>query len=145
MEVVRGGGSVLYGSEATGGVINIITKKQKENFVKAAIGNYGQQQYSGSFQAGKMGLSYKYSKWGTINDMASEGKNWKGPENNNFDLTYAFAHLKRDVDSETDYSDYGFWYDTLFGYGAYFYDDNGDLVNPAQYIQAKDGYKKSSH
>ena len=63
----------------------------------------------------------------------------------NFDLTYAFAHLKRDVDSETDYSDYGFWYDTLFGYGAYFYDDNGDLVNPAQYIQAKDGYKKTSH
>jgi iron complex outermembrane receptor protein len=63
----------------------------------------------------------------------------------NFDLTYAFAHLKRDVDSESDYSDYGFWYDTLFGYGAYFYDDNGDLVNPAQYIQAEDGYKKTSH
>lgn len=33
----------------------------------------------------------------------------------NFDLTYAFAHLKRDVDTDTDYSDYGFWYDTLFG------------------------------
>ena len=63
----------------------------------------------------------------------------------NFDLTYAFAHLKRDVDSESDYSDYGFWYDTLLGYGAYFYDDNGDLINPAQYIQAKDGYKKTSH
>lgn len=63
----------------------------------------------------------------------------------NFDLTYAFAHLKRDVDIESDYSDYGFWYDTLLGYGAYFYDDNGDLVNPAQYIQGKDGYKKTSH
>lgn len=63
----------------------------------------------------------------------------------NFDLTYAFAHLKRDVDSESDYSDYGYWYDTLAGYGAYFYDDNGDLVNPAQYIQAEDRYKKTSH
>jgi iron complex outermembrane recepter protein len=63
----------------------------------------------------------------------------------NFDLTYAFAHLKRDVDSDFDYSDYGYWYDTLAGYGAYFYDDNGDLVNPAQYVQAKDGYKKTSH
>ena len=91
VEVVRGGGSVLYGSEATGGVINIITKKKKENFIKAAVGNYGQQQYSGSLQAGKLGFSYKYSKWGTINDMASEGKNWKGPENSNFDLTYAFT------------------------------------------------------
>jgi outer membrane receptor protein involved in Fe transport len=63
----------------------------------------------------------------------------------NFDLTYAFSHLKRDVDSNSDYSDYGFWYDTLAGYGAYFYDDNGDLINPAQYIHAIDGYKKSSH
>ena len=63
----------------------------------------------------------------------------------NFDLTYAFGHLKRDVDSEADYSDYGFWYDTLFGYGTYFYDDAGELVNPSQYIQAKDGYTMTSH
>ncbi|MCY7354919.1 MAG: TonB-dependent receptor, partial [Lysobacter sp.] len=63
----------------------------------------------------------------------------------NFDLVYAFSHLKRDVDSEADYNDYGFWYDTLAGYGAYFYDDNGDLINPAQYIQAFDGYRKRSH
>jgi outer membrane receptor protein involved in Fe transport len=63
----------------------------------------------------------------------------------NFDLTYAFAHLKRDVDSEADYNDYGFWYDTLAGYGAYFYDNDGELINPSQYIQAKDGYRKTSH
>ena len=63
----------------------------------------------------------------------------------NFDLTYVFSNLKRDVDSESDYSDYGFWYDTLAGYGAYFYDDNGALINPAQYIQARDGYKRTSH
>ena len=63
----------------------------------------------------------------------------------NFDLTYVFSQLKRDVDSESDYSDYGFWYDTLAGYGAYFYDDNGTLINPAQYIQARDGYKRTSH
>lgn len=63
----------------------------------------------------------------------------------NFDLTYAFAHLKRDVDSQSDYSDYGFWYDTLAGYGTYFVDDNGDMINPSQYIQAKDGYSKTSH
>ena len=63
----------------------------------------------------------------------------------NFDLTYVFSHMKRDVDSESDYSDYGFWYDSLAGYGAYFYDDNGDLINPAQYIQSADGYKRTSH
>ncbi len=63
----------------------------------------------------------------------------------NFDLTYAFGHLKRNVDSEADYSDYGFWYDTLSGYGAYFYDNSGNLVDPSQYIQAKDVYKLTSH
>ncbi|HVI25023.1 MAG TPA: TonB-dependent receptor [Xanthomonadaceae bacterium] len=63
----------------------------------------------------------------------------------NFDLVYAYAHLKRDVDSQSDYNDYGFWYDTLAGYGAYFYDNDGDLINPSQYIQATDGYTKSSH
>ena len=62
-----------------------------------------------------------------------------------FDVTYAYAHLDRDLDTESDYSDYAYWYDTLFGYGTYFYDDNGDLVNPAQYIQGKNGYKKQSH
>jgi iron complex outermembrane recepter protein len=63
----------------------------------------------------------------------------------NFDLVYAFAHLKRDVDTESDYSDYGYWYDTLAGYGAYFVDDGGNFVNPAQFIQAEDRYKKTSH
>jgi len=63
----------------------------------------------------------------------------------NFDLTYAFSHLKRDVDSEADYNDYGFWYDTLAGYGAFFYDNNDELINPSQYIQSNDGYKKTSH
>ena len=63
----------------------------------------------------------------------------------NFDVTYAYAHLDRDLETESDYSDYAYWYDTLFGYGTYFYDDNGDLINPSQYIQAANGYKKQTH
>ncbi|RYZ71263.1 MAG: TonB-dependent receptor, partial [Lysobacteraceae bacterium] len=63
----------------------------------------------------------------------------------NFDITYAFAHLKRDDEVDSDYSDYSFWYDTLYAYGGSIYNDNGDLINPSQYIQGKDGYKKTSH
>jgi len=63
----------------------------------------------------------------------------------NFDVTYAFAHLKRDDEVDSDYSDYSFWYDTLYAYGGSIYNDNGDLINPSQYIQGKDGYKKTSH
>jgi iron complex outermembrane recepter protein len=63
----------------------------------------------------------------------------------NFDVTYAFAHLKRDDETDSDYSDYSFWYDTLYAYGGSIYNDNGDLINPSQYIQGKDDYKKTSH
>ena len=59
-----------------------------------------------------------------------------------FELNYTYAHLKRDVDSDADYSDY-FFYDTA--YGASFVDNAGNLVPPAQRIHAKDGYTKTSN
>ncbi|HEY5849469.1 MAG TPA: TonB-dependent receptor [Lysobacter sp.] len=61
----------------------------------------------------------------------------------NFDLTYAYGHLKRDVDVDSDYNDYGFWYDTIAYYSAF--DDNDNFINPSQYIVGKDRYKKDSH
>jgi iron complex outermembrane recepter protein len=63
----------------------------------------------------------------------------------NLDLIYAGSYLKRDVDTESDYSDYSYWYDTLYGYGSYWYDDNGDLIDPSQYIQGKDRYNRYTH
>lgn len=63
----------------------------------------------------------------------------------NFDMTFNSSYLKRDVDTESDYSDYAFFYDTMSGYGTYFYDNAGDLINPSQYINGKDGYTKLSH
>lgn len=70
VEVVRGGGAVLYGSEATGGVINIITKGTRENSIKAGIGNYGIQNYAASFQAGKLGVTYAYDHTGKIDHIS---------------------------------------------------------------------------
>ncbi len=63
----------------------------------------------------------------------------------NFDVVYAFAHLNRDDSYHQDYSDYAFWYDTLFGYGAYIHDDAGNLINPAQHITGRDRYRKTSN
>ena len=62
----------------------------------------------------------------------------------NFDITFTGSYLKRDVDTESDYSDYAFFYDTLYGSGASFYDNDGELINPSQFIQGKDGYTKTS-
>ena len=71
VEIVRGGGAVLYGSEAAGGVINIITKGERENMVKAGAGNYGIQNYAASMQAGKFGATVSYDHTGKIDDISS--------------------------------------------------------------------------
>ncbi len=63
----------------------------------------------------------------------------------NFDVTYAGSYMRRQVDSQLDYSDYAYFYNELSGYGAYWYDNAGDPVVPNQLIQATDRYKKMSH
>jgi outer membrane receptor protein involved in Fe transport len=62
-----------------------------------------------------------------------------------WDVVYAGAYLDRHDETRSDYSDYAYWYDVCCGYGTYFYDDNLDPVNPAQYIKGKDGYKMWSN
>lgn len=63
----------------------------------------------------------------------------------NWDMTYAGAYLKRDDDTRLDYSDYSFFYDVCCGYGVYAYDNDGNLVDPSQFITGSDRYKKQSH
>lgn len=50
IEVLKGAASTLYGSDAQGGVINIITKAPKENGVhttlRASVGNFGKEHYN---------------------------------------------------------------------------------------------------
>lgn len=75
----------------------------------------------------------------------------------NLDVVYAGGYLKRDVDTNSDYSDYSYWYDVQyvalhaadpdnFGlFGEYFYDDDGAFIDISQYIQAKDRYTRWTH
>ncbi|MCL6682911.1 TonB-dependent receptor [Sphingomonas alba] len=63
----------------------------------------------------------------------------------NFDVTYAGSYMRRQVDSELDYSDYSYFYDELTTYGAYWYDNDYNPLLPNQLIQADDSYKKMSH
>ena len=64
IEVVKGGVSVLYGSEAMSGVVNIITKKKHSNEVHAGFGNYGQRSYGISVGDERFGFYYNYDKFG---------------------------------------------------------------------------------
>jgi iron complex outermembrane recepter protein len=61
----------------------------------------------------------------------------------NWDVTLAGGHLRRKTETQSDYSDYAYFYDAISGYGNFFYDNSGALVNPNQYIQGIDRYKKT--
>ena len=78
VEIVKGGGSVLYGSEAMGGVVNIITKKgYKQNSVEAGFGNLGQQNYKVNVGNDKFTVNYGMEKWGsTIEGLSFSDVNY---------------------------------------------------------------------
>jgi outer membrane receptor protein involved in Fe transport len=64
----------------------------------------------------------------------------------NFDIVYAGSYMKRVIHSQSDYSDYSFFYDQApFYYGSYIYDNGGNLIDPSQYIHGRDGFSKQSH
>lgn len=71
IEIIRGGGAVMYGSEATGGVINIIMKKKRQNRAEVSFGTHGQQQHNLSIQADKFGFFSSFGKTGAF-DKTSE-------------------------------------------------------------------------
>lgn len=51
IEYIRGARSAVYGSDAIGGVINIITGRSKPGTtLDATLGSYGYQNYTGSTQ-----------------------------------------------------------------------------------------------
>ncbi|WP_135212918.1 TonB-dependent receptor [Vitreimonas flagellata] len=63
----------------------------------------------------------------------------------NFDITFAASRLERDVDSNQDYADYGYFYDTYLGSGAYFTDSAFNVINPAQQVEGRDSYNRDTY
>ncbi|HMO76660.1 MAG TPA: TonB-dependent receptor [Sphingopyxis sp.] len=107
--------------------------------VQKADGNFAQERSSAvtkSLQTVQYNPETSKDKWIQA-ALTIEGKigSW--------DLTATGGHMRRSTRVQSDYSDYAYFYDALYGYGAYFYDNNGDLVSPNQYIQGIDRYKRS--
>lgn len=114
IEIVRSGGSVLYGSEATGGVINIITKKNlMHSSVKAAYGTYGQQRYAAQVGAGRLSINASAAHRGQLSnyaDIAGDSYSYlRGRQqalhvnyrlNEAWTLTQSYAHNEHRVRAE---------------------------------------------
>jgi outer membrane receptor protein involved in Fe transport len=63
----------------------------------------------------------------------------------NWDLVYSGGYLKRKQPADSDYSDYAYFYDALFGSGAYIYDNAGNIISPNQYVLSRPRFTKQSH
>jgi outer membrane receptor protein involved in Fe transport len=68
----------------------------------------------------------------------------------NLDVVYSGAYLDRDVDTESDYSDYTYWYDVAYLQSGYYFSDyfpanDGGFSDLAQYINGKDRYNRYTH
>ena len=95
VEVVKGGGAVLYGSEAYGGVINVITKDSYKNSVHVAVGNKGQRDYSANIGAGKLGVSFGRNEMGETG-ILSEKINTKNVFGTNIPYYMGYGDSKKD-------------------------------------------------
>ncbi len=69
----------------------------------------------------------------------------------NLDLVYSGGYMDRGVLANNDYTDYSYFYDQIYGYGAYIYNDDPsnppphNYIDPSQYIVGRDHFNKMSH
>ncbi|MCH5222120.1 MAG: TonB-dependent receptor [Muribaculaceae bacterium] len=88
VEVLRGPASVLYGSNAMGGVINVITKDVKENGIHTTLSS----QY-GSFNTWQSSLS-NTTRFGKFSSLVSAGYDRTDGTTKNFDFKQTSVYAK---------------------------------------------------
>ena len=79
VEILRGAGSTLYGSDAVGGVVNVITEPPKfsEIRLRAAVGSFGVNQESGSMAGVLGGLTQQLSFSRDFSSGFREGRDYR--------------------------------------------------------------------
>ena len=91
--------------------------------------------WDGSFQsdddnAGELKVAHFYPEYGT-DEWVQLGGTISG-RIADFEITYAGYYMKRNIDTQNDYSDYGYFYDLVAGSGAGVVNDAGQLIDPSQ-------------
>lgn len=122
VEIIRGPASILYGSNAMAGVINIITRKQKDDGFKsswgASLGSYNTQKYHGT-------IGYKKDKLNVFisaNHDQTDGIRL----NTDFNISNGYAKVGYELNQHFNLSaDY-----SIAKYNA---NDNGTIYAPAPF------------
>ena len=143
VEVIRGPASTLYGTNAMGGVINIITKEQKEDGLKAnarlMYGSYNTQKYmvNGGFKKNGLSVfaSFNHDQTNGHRDSSdfkiNNGYLRVGYEiNNNFKINGDFSLANFDgTDPGQEGKKAGYTYDIARGMGAVALDNKFDKTS----------------
>lgn len=132
VEVIRGPASILYGSNAMGGVINIITKKQTAEGVngnaRVSYGSFNTQKYMGS-------VGYKKNKFSIF--VSGNHDNTDGHrDHSEFKINNGYVKLAYDISKN-------FHVNTDFSLAAFDAADPGpDTINanPGEQIDITRGY-----
>lgn len=159
IEIVKGAGSALYGSDAVGGVINIITKNADKDYVKINVsaGSWDTQNYSTLISAknDKTGIvvSANKQKQGYVKyKEASSDANVKWPNSKN-ESTGATIKITHDFDEDKElnlYFEHSFkdggkpYYAPNTGSGVKIFENGTDLNNnvSGKFIWGKDSGNK---
>ena len=122
VEVIRGPASMLYGTNAMGGVVNIITRQnEKQGFngsAGASYGSYNTQKYYGT-------AGYKQSKWdvyASINHDRTDGIR----DSTDFRITNGYTKVGYAINDQ-------FRVMADFMIAKYFANDNGPVHRPAHF------------
>jgi outer membrane cobalamin receptor len=122
VEIIRGPGSILYGSNAMAGVINIITKKQNDEGLKAnmgaSYGSYNTQKYFGTigYKKGKLGA------YASINHDLTDGIR----ANTDFKITNGYTKIVYQLTPHFDLT-------ADLSIARYYANDNGPSFKPAPF------------
>ena len=119
VELIHGPASILYGSNAMAGVINIITKRQKsEGFIfngGASYGSFNTQQYFGSIGYKKD----KFSAYASVNRDQTDGIR----ANTDFHITNGYAKVGYELNKMFNFT-------ADFNLAKYNANDNGPVNQP---------------
>tara|TARA_R110000868_G_scaffold39196_5_gene136645 strand:- start:10752 stop:12671 length:1920 start_codon:yes stop_codon:yes gene_type:complete len=94
IEIIRGAGTVLYGDQAVGGVINIITRTPLSNeaYIESSIGSHDLEAYRGHISQ-QLGAGFSVYASGETRNT----DNYR--DHNNANYSNAFARLRYDHDN----------------------------------------------
>ncbi|MDD6209765.1 MAG: TonB-dependent receptor [Bacteroidales bacterium] len=144
VEVVRGPASILYGSNAMGGVMNIITKRQKEDGsvtrARMAYGSYNtfQTQFSNGYKKGKFNSFASFSSEQTDGHRTnSEFKQYAGYLRLGYDISDIWK-----ISGESNVT--GFWASNPGTVSAPMIDNDARILRGVASIAIQNNYEKTS-